>query len=437
MDNSGLSRVSAAGGASVGLTTLDSTNETAHRWPEFLPGGKALIFTVLSPAESNAVGLYVFETGERHLLIPDGYLAHYAPSGHLVYARAGALFAVPFDGVRLETTGPSVLIAGDLKRRFLHSQFSLSHHGWLAYVGGDSAGESTLVWVDRNGAETPHAAPPSSYMTPRLSPDGRLIAVTQNNSDSENAWDIWLYDISGEARSRLTFDSSSVAPRWSPDGKQIVFYSFDEHALVWMNADGAGAPEQLLKSDYEFGATSWSGDGRFLVLYQSHPETDGDVSVLSLDGERKPEPLLQTPADEGEATLSPDGRFLAYVSNVSGRAEVYLQAFPGPGAKWQVSTEGGKEPVWARNGGELFYRSDDRMMAVSVGAAPTFTAAKPRVLFADPYVKHGWFIANYDVSPDGQSFLMVKSGAEEAAQLVLVQNWAELLKPAGPESLAQ
>jgi serine/threonine-protein kinase len=139
---------------------------------------------------------------------------------------------------------------------------------------------------------------------------------------------------------------------------------------------------------------------------------------------------LQTPADEGAGKISPDGHFLAYVSNESGRAEVYVQAFPGPGGKWQVSTEGGKEPVWARNGGELFYRSGDKMMVVSLETEPAFNAAKPRVLFADPYVKHGWFNANYDVSPDGQSFLMVKSGGEEAAQLVLVQNWPELLRSA-------
>jgi hypothetical protein len=167
------------------------------------------------------------------------------------------------------------------------------------------------------------------------------------------------------------------------------------------------------------------------MFFRADPETDGDIWVLPLEGERKPEPFLQTAADEGAATTSPDGRFLAYVSNGSGRAEVYVQTFPRSDGKWQVSTEGGKEPVWARNGGELFYRNDDKMMAVSVETEPTFSAAKPRVLFADPYVKHGWFVPNYDVSPDGQSFLMLKrEGKQEAAQLVLVQNWPELLRSA-------
>ena len=155
-----------------------------------------------------------------------------------------------------------------------------------------------------------------------------------------------------------------------------------------------------------------------------------DVAIKVLDGEKKSEPFLQTPADEGEATLSPDGRFLAYVSNESGMAEVYVQAFPGPGGKRQVSTDGGTEPVWSRNGDELFFRSAERMMVVSVGTEPTFAATKPRSLFEDTYDKHGWFIANYDISPDGQSFLMVKSSGEEAAQLVLVQNWPELLRSA-------
>jgi len=197
-----------------------------------------------------------------------------------------------------------------------------------------------------------------------------------------------------------------------------------------MNADGAGAPEQLLKSDYEIGATSWSADGRFLVLYQTHPETDGDIWVLPLEGDRKPEHVLQTPADEGAAMFSRDGRFLAYVSNGSGRAEVYVQAFPGPGGRWQVSTDGGTEPVWSRSGDELFFRSAERMMVVPVETEPTFAATKPRSLFEDTYDKHGWFIANYDVSPDGQSFLMVKGGGEEEAQLVVVQNWPELLRSA-------
>lgn len=424
-DVSGLARVSAAGGTSAGLTTLDSPKEVAHHWPEFLPGGRALIYTVYTSTDA-AIALYVLETGERRLLVPGGYHAHYAPSGHLVYARAGALFAVPFDVTRLAITGPSVPFAEGLKHTSLHSQFSLSRHGWLVYVEGDSASKRTLVWVDRNGTETPLGAPPSSYMVPRLSPDGRLVAATQN--DSEGAYDIWLYDISRDSWTRLTFDSSSFNPLWSPDGKQIVFDSPQNgRALIRMNADGAGAPEQLLKSDHDTGATSWSADGRFIVFFRADPETDGDIWVLPLEGETKPEPFLQTAADEGAATISPDGRFLAYVSNESGRAEVYVQAFPGPGGKWQVSTEGGKEPVWARNGGELFYGSGDKMMVVSLETEPTFTAAKPRVLFADPYVKHGWFLANYDVSPNGR-FLMVKSEDTEE-QLVVVQNWPELLKP--------
>jgi serine/threonine-protein kinase len=194
-----------------------------------------------------------------------------------------------------------------------------------------------------------------------------------------------------------------------------------------MNADGAGAPEEIWKGDGDLGATSWSADGRLFVLFQTHPETDGDITVLPVDGERKPRLFLQTPADEGGSTLSPDGRFLAYVSNESGTAEVYVQPFPGGGGKWQISTEGGREPVWSRSGVELFYRTADRMMVVSLETEPRFQVGTPRVLFTDPYAKQGWFIANYDVSPDGRKFLMVK-GEEVDGRLVVVQNWPELLR---------
>jgi dipeptidyl aminopeptidase/acylaminoacyl peptidase len=376
------------------------------------------------------IALYELETGERRTLIPGADLAHYAPSGHLVYARGSALFAVAFDLSRLETAGRAVPIAEGLRFRF-GAQFSVSRQGWLAYVEGSMPTENSLVWVRRDGAESSVPLPPAHYDKPRLSPNGRFLAA---RNDSQ----VWVYDLSSGAGTRLTFDSSGDVPAWSPDGNEIVFQSDPGSALVRMKFDGSGAPEQLLKSDHDSGATSWSADGRFIVFFQAHPETDGDIWVLPLEGERKPEPFLQTAADEGAATISPDGRFLAYVSNGSGRAEVYVQAFPSPGGKWQVSPEGGKEPVWARNGGELFYRSGDKMMAVSLKTEPTFTAAKPRVLFADPYVKHKWFLANYDVSPDGQSFLMVKSeGVEEAAQLVLVQNWPELLKRGVPGSAPQ
>jgi Tol biopolymer transport system component len=422
-DDSELYQVGADGvGEAIGIMMADAP-KGGRRNPELLPGGRSSIFTNDGP--SSDIALFVPESGERRTLIPGSHLAHYSAGGYLVYAQASALFAVPFDLARLEVTGGPVPIVESLRFQLGRSQFSVSRQGWLAYVEGSIPTENSLVWVRRSGGESSVPLPPADYWAPRLSPNGRFLAVINDRQ-------VWVYDLSSGAGTRLTFDSSGDRPAWSPDGNEIVFQ--DDHqgsALVRMKFDGSGAPEQLLGTDNDSGATSWSADGRFIMFFRADPETDGDIWVLPLEGERKPEPFLQTAADEGAATTSPDGRFLAYVSNGSGRAEVYVQTFPRSDGKWQVSTEGGKEPVWARNGGELFYRNDDKMMAVSVETEPTFSAAKPRVLFADPYVKHGWFVPNYDVSPDGQSFLMLKrEGKQEAAQLVLVQNWPELLRSA-------
>jgi Tol biopolymer transport system component len=443
-DASGLSIISASGGELRTLTIPDSRNgEEAHLWPEFLPGAEALIFTIRRAGSieslvnsSGGVALYLLERHERRTLIPDAGLAHYAPSGHLIYKRTGALFVAPFDIERLETTGPSFPL-GEGVSDFV-SAFSVSQAGWLVYEGGDVPGMRTLVWVDRSRAENSLAAPPSLYSLPRLSPDSALLAVAKLSQNVSDPY-VWVYDLSRASGSRLTFDAPSFNPRWSSDGERIAFRNqpaatanIDSVGARWslleMSSKGNGAPRKLFESDYEVGAEAWTPDGRFLIFFQAHPETDGDVWVLPLEGERKPQPLIQTSADEGGVTISPDGRYVAYVSNVSGRPEVYVQPFPGPGGKRQLSTDGGTEPVWGRSG-EIFYRHAKNMMAVSVTTEPTFTSTKPHVLFEDPYLRHGWFIPNYDVSPDGERFLMVKSvEEEEPAQLIVVQNWPELLK---------
>ena len=232
---------------------------------------------------------------------------------------------------------------------------------------------------------------------------------------------------------RLTFEQGNL-PRWLPDGKRGAFGSSragGAENLFWKPADGSGPVEQLTESELTQYPSSWSPDGQVLAFDELHSTTAMDIWVLPLQGERKPRPFLQTQFDEGAAVFSPDGHWLAYTSNESSRYEVYVRPFPGPGGKRQISTEGGNEPVWAKNGRELFYREGNKMMAVEITTQPTFRAGTPTLLFEGQYWhQEGMLRADYDITSDGQRFLMVKEGEQEERprQINVVLNWFEELK---------
>jgi eukaryotic-like serine/threonine-protein kinase len=235
----------------------------------------------------------------------------------------------------------------------------------------------------------------------------------------------------------LTFQGSvNLLGVWTPDGKRIAFQSNKEGLpnLFWQLADGSGGFERLTTSDYNQTPNSWSPDGQLLAFIENTPTTGYDIWVLRL-GDRKAQPFLRTPFNESAPRFSPDGRWLAYVSDESGRNEIYVQPYPGPGGKWQISTEGGTEPTWNRNGRELFYRSGNKMMAVEITAQPSFSVGKPRVLFEGQYVLTPATFPNYDVAPDGQRFLMLKPADQEQSapsQINVVLNWFEELKQKVP-----
>jgi eukaryotic-like serine/threonine-protein kinase len=363
---------------------------------------------------------------------------------------------------RLQVNGTAVPVGEDVRESsFGAAQFGLSSQGSLVYVpapGGVQAAQRRLVWVSRNGTEQSLAAPARAYLEPRLSPDGRRVAVTLEEQEIQ----IWLYDLSRETLSRLTFEGGNN-PVWTPDGKRIAFRSTAEGPstvnLFWQLADGSGGRERLTISEHIQGADSWSPDGQLLAFTELDPATKRDIWVLRLSDPshssgqapsasslrdsgqagqvRKPQPFLRTPSDESAARFSPDGRWLAYVSDESGRYEIYVQPYPGPGGKWQISTEGGTEPVWNPNGRELFYRNGGRMMVVDITTRPSFAVGRPRMLFEGgqympPAGPYPYPFANYDVSPDGQRFLMVTR--ESKPQINVVLNWFEELKqkvPAG------
>jgi Tol biopolymer transport system component len=431
---SGLQQVPDAGGARQPLTRFGK-GETTHRWPEFLPGGKAVLFASGLGAINftNAeVAVQSVGTGERRNLIQGGTNPRYAPSGHLMYVQGGSLMAVPFDPKRLEVTGTAVPVVESVLQspRNGHAQYAFSATGSLVYVpGGIQAAQSRLVWVSRNGAEQPVVAPPRAYLNPRLSPDGRRVAVSIQDQEAQ----VWLYDLARETSTRLTFEGNvNSNPSWTPDGKRIAFQSNKEGQsnIFWQLADGSGGLERLTTSEYLQSPMSWSPDGQLLAFMEINPTTERDIWVLRV-GDRKARAFLGTPFSESVPKFSPDGRWLAYISNESGRYEIYVQAYPGPGGKWQISTEGGTEPVWNPNGRELFYRSGNKMIAVDIATQPSFAAGKPKVLFEGQYEPTVFTNTNYDVSPDGKRFLMLKSTEQAQAapsQINVVLNWFEELK---------
>jgi len=249
----------------------------------------------------------------------------------------------------------------------------------------------------------------------------------------ESEANIWLYDLRRETLTRLTFEGDlNLLGAWTPDGKRIAFQSNKEGTpnVFWQLADGNGGMERLTTGEYRQSPNSWSPDGQLMAFIEVNPNTGYDIWILRLS-DRKAQPFLRTPFNEGAPRFSPDGRWLAYTSDESGRPEVYVQPYPGPGGKWQISTEGGTEPVWNPNGRELFYRSGDRMTAVDIATQPSFAAGKPQMLFEGQYAPSPVMFPNYDVTLDGQHFLMLKSiGQEQTAptQINVVLNWFEELK---------
>ncbi|PYU28103.1 MAG: hypothetical protein DMG32_03690 [Acidobacteria bacterium] len=414
------------GGNPQPLTRLEK-GEASHRWPEFLPGGKGVLFMGTQGVNPKIMAQAPGASEHRDLL-QTGTFPRYALSGHLVYLQGSNVMAAPFDPQRLVITGAAVPIVQGV----LPGGFSFSSTGTLIYVPGSvEAGGLRLTWVDRKGAEQPVAAPAHNYVLPRVSPDGKRVAAGIEEADSQ----IWLYELGRDTLTRLTFEGNgNIDPVWTPDGKRIVFKG-TSNRLFWQPADGSGGAEALTSSELAGNNVpgSFSPDGQVLTFVEINPNTGYDIYTLPLkDG--KPQPFVRTPSLETAPRFSPDGHFMAYASDESGRVEIYVRPYPGPGGKWQISTDGGSEPVWNPKGRELFYRSGNKMMAVDVTTQPSFSAGRPKMLFEGPYVPTPRSFPDYDVSPDGQRFLMLKTSeqAQASAQINVVLNWFEELKQRVP-----
>ena len=404
-------------------------------WPDVLPGGEAVMFTAWSGESFDDTPIVVqsLKTSERRDLGIKGSFARYVPTGHVVYAQAGSIMAAPFDLSRLTVTGAPVSVVDDV---LTHppsgaAQFAFSRDGLLVYLSTRGPSQRDIVWVDRRGSVQSLGMPARPFAYPRLSPDDQQVVF----GTGSGRLDIWLHHIARGTLTRLTYDHTNARPIWDPDGKRITFTSSRAGPLniFSMPGDSSTPPERLFDSPYTQFPSSWSPDGRYLGFTEIHPETSWDLWVLPR-GDRKPQPFLRTPFNEGWMEFSPNGRWVAYSADESGRFEVYVRPFPGPGGKEQISTEGGTEAVWSRTGRELFYRNRDKMMAVAVTTEPTFSAAKPRLLFEGRY-EMGPVpgMVNYHVSRDGERLLMVKGRpASVSPGLDIVQNWFSDLSRRAP-----
>jgi eukaryotic-like serine/threonine-protein kinase len=445
----GLQRVSAAGGQPTVLTRPKvDQGEADHAWPEWLPGGRAVLFTILAATgglDAAQVAVLDLQTGNSKVLFRGGSDARYVSGdpgsakgagpddGYLVYATAGTLRAVRFDLTRLETIGTPIAVVPEVVTMVNGAVDAVvANDGTLAYVRGSLAAEAkrALVWVDRHGTETPIPAPLRAYVQPRLSPDGKRVAVF--NADQEG--DIWLSDL-GPALTRVTSGAGVESfPVWAPDNT-LIFSSQSTSAgnLFRQKADGSGGVDRLSDSPNVQNATAILADGSGLIFTETSPKTGDDVMQMALDSTHRVTPLVQTSFAERNGVVSPDGHWLAYESNESGPFQIFVRPYPNVnGGRIQVSAEGGTRPAWARTSQELiFVSTTGALMRVGVTPAPSWTP--PTLL-----VKAGYFTSpgntgrTFDISPDGERLLMIKESVADAptapASIIVVQQWVGEMK---------
>jgi serine/threonine protein kinase/roadblock/LC7 domain-containing protein len=442
--NGPLYRVSASGGLATSVTRFDpSRGEDSHRWPFFLPDGRHFLYTVTSFAsggQKQKIGIYAgsLDSKEETLLLRANSSVAYAPPGYLLFFREGSLLAQPFDAKGLRITGDPTPVAEQIQYfpQTYQVLFSVSENGLLLYQPRSNSTGSRLLWLDQNGKEIGSLGAPGNQANPRISPDGKRVALDITDPKTGNT-DIWIYESSRGVATRFTFDpSEETNPVWSPDASRIVFESdarqFSD--LYQKDSSGAGSQEILLKSDGGMVPADWSRDGRLILYRERDAKTyEFSLKVLPLTGDGKPMPVINTKSERTAGQFSPDGRWLAYSSNESGKREIVVTPFPGPGGKWQVSVAGGSEPRWRRDGRELFYLAPDgKLMAVEVKQGPTFEAGEAKPLFQTRTREHvsSNDVFSYDVSADGQRFLVnTDVGEVISSPLTVVVNWtAELRK---------
>ena len=456
IEHSGLLRIPENGGPAQPVTYLKPT-ENSHRWPQVLPGAKAVLFTVGSQPgnyENATIDVLSLKTGERKTLQTGGYHGLYLSGGYLAYMHQGTLFAARMDLDKLILTGPPVPVLADIDSRAGDggAAFECSRSGMLVYLSGAAPSQSTVQWLDKSGKLQPLISAPGNYKQIRLSPEGNRLALV---NDALANPDLWVFDIARGALTRLTYGGANEEPVWTPDGRFLAYHSGRGFGVWWIRADGSGQPRRILEGKYIQSATSFTRT--HLAIEELSPEVDSDIWTVPIEGlydgnpkVGKPELFLRTPAVESNPVFSPDGRWLAYSSDESGTNQVYVRPFqPGTssqsGSKTVISMDGGSCPIWSSNGRELFYTSSDRriMLVAYRTNSDSFLPDKP-VMWApfqvEPPDRTPSFStrSSIDIAPDGKRFaVLVPATTESKAQAhvnVLLNLFDELDRKSGKNS---
>jgi eukaryotic-like serine/threonine-protein kinase len=426
----GLMRVPAAGGSPQPLTAIDrDSGEGAHTNPEFLPGGQSILFTIWADsADSSRLAVLDLKTGAYRVVVNGGYAGRYVPTGYLVYKRGGTLLALPFDLKRLAVSGSETPVVEGI----YSSDYTFSDSSLLVFRAGQRGISSTLEWADRKGVRRTLSEPPHSWVAFALSPDGKRLVgeIADGASGAESKSDLWIYDLERGTMAPLTFGGSNSSPVWTPDGKWVIYHSFRDrkHGIYRVAANvaasKAGQPELLSATDGYAYPTSWTADGKILLFHEYiGSEYKSQIWMLPVGGVKRKPQFTGTSFSERSAQISPDGRWMAYLSDESGKFEVYVAQFPGPGGHVRISTAGGSSPRWSRTGRELFYVERGELMAVDIAAGPAFRAGHPQALFK--LDSNAWF----DVSPEPMRFLIERfEEKSNATTFVTVTDWFDDLR---------
>lgn len=440
--SSGVMSISATGTDVREFSKLDSVHkERTHRWPQILPDGKWILYTIGDQNNPNSyvdasLAIQSVETGERHILDVHGEMARYVEPGYLIVARNGALLAAPFSLKEFRVTKPLTTVISEVNGDAGSgiSDFSVSNNGQLVYFPGSLNEDLDLVWITHDGKVTTVPLPPQPFNTPRISPDGSKIALTMGLV-AGNDNDIWIYDLQTNAMNRLTFEKKMFDPVWSKDGKNIYYASAvdGKEGIMVQTADGSSQGTSILSTKSPRFPISMSPSGTQMIINTLGGPTDGDIYLMDLNkNKEEPSSIFSTSAYEYGGCISPDGRYILYGSSESGRLEVFVRTYPDLKGKWQISVKGGLSAVWSPDGNEIYYVSTvGKMMAVSVKTSPSFSADQPRELFD---VSQMYFpnnpITNYDVSPDGKRFIMIRNSHTNTSVTAfnIVLNWTEELQ---------